>query len=314
MVNLFMDPSTNNWRLATRSRLDADNKFYEHTFAALFTTTWQHQFGVGFAGMNPSFGYSFVLQHPNNRIVVPIATPLITCVEITSINPHTYAVAFMPAVAPLIVPRRYTPNSQQQLGEIVAHLEQHDGIRSQGLVIKEISSGRRWKIRTNAYKTVRALRGNHSRMEYVWFDNMKKGTLPTYLSIYPEETMAANLALKNWTDIVTDIYNWYVHVFKIRDVGKDKIPPHYKGVLFDLHGEYVKRLAPAKLSLTWPEHQSVMAKQDLKRIVFLSTFKSGSSLPPSAVKTATAKAEQQVKKSNEKTWASIAANAGIQAE
>ena len=41
MVNVFMDPSTNTWRLATRSRLDADNKFYEHTFASLFNHTWQ---------------------------------------------------------------------------------------------------------------------------------------------------------------------------------------------------------------------------------------------------------------------------------
>ena len=317
MVNLFMDPVSNTWRLATRSRLDADNKFYEHTFASLFLSTWQKQYGVDFSGMNPGFGYSFVLQHPANRIVVPILAPLITCVEITAINPHTFNVAFMPGIAPLIVPRRYAPTNQQQVAQLMAHLEQYEGIRSQGAVIKEVSSGRRWKIRTNAYKQVRALRGNHSRMEYVWFDNMKKGTLPTYLSVYPEETVAAQAALKNWTDIVADIYKWYVSVFKVREASKDKIPAHYKGVLFDLHGEYVKRLAPAKLSLTWQEHQAVMAKQDLKRIVFLSTFKAGSTLPPSAVKTAQVKAEKAEKAEKEgqkqppsagqKTWASIAA-------
>jgi hypothetical protein len=307
MVNLFVDPVTSKWRLSTRSRLDADNKFYEHTFGSLFLSTWQAQYGTDFSVLNPSVGYSFVLQHPKNRIVVPVAMPSVTCVEISAINPATCTVTFMPAVPGSInVPRRYAVTSQQQLGELVAHLNQFEGIRSQGVTIKEVSTGKRWKVRTEAYKQVRTLRGNHSRMEYVWFDNMKKGLLPTYLAVYPEEVIAAQAALKNWTDIVADIYNWYVHVFKVRDVTKDKIPAHYKGVLFDLHSEYVKRLAPAKLSLTWVEHQALMAKQDLKRIVFLATFKAGAPLPPSAQKTAAARAESKAPASNVKTWASVA--------
>ena len=303
MVNVFMDPVTGNWRMATRSRLDADNKFYEHTFASLFSATWSSYFPNGFAMLNPQFGYSFVLQHPLNRIVVPVASPLISCVEICHINQAAVTVMFMPAVSPMMPPRRYSVASSEQLTDLMSHLEQFEGIRSQGAVIKDLTTGRRWKLRTQAYKSVRALRGNHSKMEYVWFDNMKKGSLPMYLSVYPEETVRAGEALKNWTAIVAEIYEWYVHVFKVRDCPKDKIPQHYKGVLFDLHGEYIKRLAPAKLSLTWNEHQVVMAKQDLKRIVFLSTFKPGSTPPPSAVKTAAAK------KSNQKTWASVAAMA-----
>jgi hypothetical protein len=290
MVNVFMDPVSNNWRMATRSRLDADNKFYEHTFASLFNSTWLTYFPNGFAGLNPQFGYSFVLQHPANRIVVPVAAPSISCVEVSYINPATCQLSITPGLPLLNPPRRYNVTSRQQLTELVTHLEQFEGIRSQGAVIKDLATGKRWKVRTQAYLQVRALRGNHSRMEYVWFDNMKKGTLQSYLSVYPEESLKAAAALKNWSDIVSDIYQWYVHVFKVRDVPKDKMPPHYKGVLFDLHSEYVKRLAPAKLSLTWQEHQVLMGKQDLKRIVFLSTFKAGSALPPSAVKTLQAKA------------------------
>ena len=290
MVNVFMDPSTNTWRLATRSRLDADNKLYEHTFASLFNHTWQSFFPSGFSHLNPQLGYSFVLQHPANRIVVPVAAPSLTCVEICAIDPITNQVMFMPSVPPMPSPRRYTATTHEQIQEILLHLNQYEGIRSQGIVVKDVVSGNRWKIRTQIYTQVRALRGNHSRMEYVWFDNMKKGQLQTYLSFYPEEAVGAMAALTNWSSIVAEIYEWYNHVFKMRDVAKDKIPSHFKGVLFDLHGEYIKRLAPAKLSLTWSEHQVVMARQDLKRIVFLSTFKAGSTPPPSAMKTLAAKA------------------------
>ena len=81
---------------------------------------------------------------------------------------------------------------------------------------------------------------------------------------------------------MSEIYNWYVQVFKVRATPKTKIPPHFKGILFDLHGEYIKRLAPAKQSLTWKEHQSIMGRQDLKRMVFLTTFKGGAPTPAPA--------------------------------
>jgi hypothetical protein len=282
MVNVFMDPRKGTWRLATRSRLDADNKFYEHTFASLFMSTWTTVFpgGVGLSQLNPDLGYSFVLQHPANRIVVPVPMPMVTCVEITSINPHGQ-VMVMPAMPPFPSPRRYAVTNGEQFAQLLVHLDAHEGVLSQGIVLRELGTGRRWKARTNAYTTTKRLRGNHSRLEYVWFDNMQKGTLDAYLALYPEERVSAQAALKHWSHLLTEIYNWYVHVFKVRDTPKENIPAHYKGVLYDLHGEYIKRLAPAKLSLTWNEFQTVMAKQDLKRIVFLVTFKTGASPPPS---------------------------------
>lgn len=292
MVNVFMDPRAGKWRMATRSRLDADNKFFEHTFASLFMSAWANccPGAPNFENLNPAFGYSFVLQHPANRIVVPVAMPMLICVEMTSINALAQ-VAVMPVLpgTPLLVPRRYNVTDATQFAQLMQHLDSQEGIRSQGLVLRELGSGRRWKARTNFYTTTRKMRGNHSRLEYVWFENMQKGTLEFYLGLYPEEKPAATAALSNWSNILTEVYNWYVHVYKVRDVTKDKIPSHYKGVLFDLHGEYIKRLAPAKQSLTWNEFQSVMGRQDLKRIVFLSTFKAGSNPPPSAKKTAAAK-------------------------
>ena len=305
MVNVFLDPRAGKWRLATRSRLDADNKFYEHTFASLFMSAWSvcYPAAPAFENLNPAMSYSFVLQHPANRIVVPVGVPQVWCVEASTINPLGQVMTLpVGGMLPLLSPRRYAVTDAQQFNQLLQHLEQHEGIRSQGLVVRELGTGRRWKARTNAYVMTKKLRGNHSRLEYVWFENMQKGTLDTYLGLYPEEKAQASVAMKNWARILTEVYEWYVHVYKVRDVAKDTIPAHYKGVLFDLHGEYIKRLAPAKLSLTWNEFQSVMARQDLKRIVFLTTFKAGASAPPSAKRTVAAK--------EKKVAAAAAASAG----
>jgi hypothetical protein len=283
MVNLFFDSYKGAWRITTRSRLDADNKFYKHTFAELFLTTWQTYFPgtTGFSQLNPQYGYSFVLQHPLNRIVVPVAQPNLTLVEMSFL---TSAALLSLIPSPMMAPRRFAVSSPVECQLLLSNMEQFEGIRSQGIVVRSVLTGQRWKARTNAYVACRKLRGNHNQLEYVWFDNLKSGNLEQYLSLYPEERSAATVAVGAWTKVVSDIYNWYVHVFKVRDSPKELIPPHFRGMLFDLHGQYISRLSKEKKSLDWKEHQLIMAKQDLKRMVFLSTFKEGSKAPPSVQK------------------------------
>ena len=288
MVNVFFDRFKGTWRLATRSRLDADNKFYSDTFAEMFLNTWNMLLpGQGFGGLTPSMGYSFVLQHPSNRIVVPVAAPTITCVEVSMLDPNGLLMV-APAPVEMFPPRRFTVATPTEALACLASLDQFEGIRSQGIVVRDVATGRRWKMRTQSYLAVRTLRGNHSRAEYTWFDNLKKGTMEQYLTVYPEDRANSAALVAEWSRVVSEIYNWYVHVFKVRDATKDQIPPHYKGILFDIHGHYLKKLAPQKQSLTWAEHQTLMAGQDLKRMVFLTTFKVGSPAPPAAVKSAAA--------------------------
>ena len=291
MVNLFTDPNTGTWRMATRSRLDADNKFYQHTFADLFMAAWNGYFpGGGFATLTPAYCYSFVIQHPQNRIVVPTAMPTLTCVEVSHVEAATGRVFKMPTPSTMMPPRRFNVNTQPELALLMTQREQFEGFMAQGCVVRELATGRRWKLRTIAYNTVKQLRGNHSRLEYTWFENLQKGTLEVYLGFYPEERQAATAAVAHWNTVVSQVYNWYVKVYKARDTPKDAIPPQYKGVLFDLHGQYLSRLAPLKQSLTWAECQTIMGRQDLKRQVFLATFKEGGAAPRSAVKHAAAKA------------------------
>ena len=275
MVNVFFDPYKQEWRITTRSRLDGYNKFYNYTFASLFKQAWSLMFpGVPeFSQLNKGYGYSFVLQHPMNRIVVPTPAPSIRCAEICSVDPLNGNVCFYATPATMLPPRRFMATTAAEAGHVlIPHIQQFEGIQCQGIVIRDLATGRRWKMRTPLYQSVRKMRGNHSRLEYVWFENLKTMNLENYLTYYPEERAAANATMIKWTQVVSEIYNYYVHVFKVRDMPKSAIPAQYKGMLFDLHGAYLTRLAPSKLSLTWAEHQKIMASQDLKRMVFLATF------------------------------------------
>lgn len=272
MVNVFFDTNKQIWRLATRSRLDADNKFFDQTFDKLFMQAWQ-TLGMppDFSNLNKFYGYSFVLQHPANRNVVPVVAPHLTCVEICSIAPNLF-LHTMPAAPTLLPPRRFAASSAIDCDTLLTTIQQFEGLKCQGIVVRDTATGKRWKMRTIFFNLVRKMRGNHSRLEYTWLENFKNGALEVYLSYYPEERTRAEAVIRSWQKAVSETYNWYVHIFKARDCSKDKIPAQYKGMLYDLHGQYLTRLAPLKQSLTWQEHQSIMGRQDLKRMVFLATY------------------------------------------
>lgn len=75
MINFFHDGQK--WRIATRSCIGADSKFYhddekDMSFRAMFMEAFKKQ-KLKLSYFRKDLGYSFVLQHPKNRIVSPVS-------------------------------------------------------------------------------------------------------------------------------------------------------------------------------------------------------------------------------------------------
>ena len=72
MINLFFDKSVNEWEISTKSSIGGRYKYFKEspkTFRFMFLEAMNYA-GMEFDMLNPSYCYSFVLQHPDNRIVV----------------------------------------------------------------------------------------------------------------------------------------------------------------------------------------------------------------------------------------------------
>ena len=68
MINMFFDGTI--WRFTTRTQLDAGGSFYgTRSFAELFMEAFTHS-GLQFDNFHRDKCYSFVLQHPEERVVV----------------------------------------------------------------------------------------------------------------------------------------------------------------------------------------------------------------------------------------------------
>ena len=81
MINCFY--FDNKWVISTRSVIGADCRFNKEgkTFLEMFNDGLD-EIGFNLNLLDPQYSYSFVLQHPENRIVVPFELPNIFLVEI----------------------------------------------------------------------------------------------------------------------------------------------------------------------------------------------------------------------------------------
>ena len=115
MINLFYDPRSEKWEIATRKNVGADCWFYrtqyfnlentQKTFRQMFMDAFPAHYvhagnGVGDPDINDielicdlpkHYCYSFVLQHPENHIVYPVHSPALYLVGVFELINHTPA-------------------------------------------------------------------------------------------------------------------------------------------------------------------------------------------------------------------------------
>jgi hypothetical protein len=270
MICGFFDTYNKVWRFHTRSTLNANCRFYSQTksFRQMFDEavstlmTWSNFIG----SLNPTTQYTWVLQHPENRIVVNFTTPTVVCVHKQTYLDGT----FVPVTAsPTIFDVAKVPVASWS--ELTAKLQLENAQfkhNFQGYVIKNTVTGERWKVRGEAYNRVRRLRGNSARRDYLWLSLWRSGTLRDYLALYPEERQSANAIVEKWKQITNTVYHIYVDVFKVRSMPKAAIPPKYRPFVFGLHNLYINELKPQSKSVDWKTALQYMNGRDTAQALY----------------------------------------------
>ncbi len=269
MIGMFWDKYNNMWRIHTRSTLDAQCRYFSQTktFATMFTEAIGDYREVMEKSLNTNTSYTWILQHPENRIVVPVKAPRAFCVQaVTVANNGSVTISAVPAAA-FPAPTVTLPSSWDLFRVTVTEWSRHFGHTIQGLVAK--SGFDRYKVRTPAYNAIRRRRGNSARRDYLWLSEWRAGTLPAYLSLFPEERTMANTTIARWKQATNEVYHWYVSVFKARDTPKHHIPPKYRPLVYGLHTEYMNTLKPAGKSVDWKTCLSFMNERDTAQMLFV---------------------------------------------
>ena len=228
MINTVWDPATAAWIPFTRTQIGATGHFFgTRPFAELFWETFR-AVGLTLADLDTNTAYSWVLQHPEERIVAApsYGIPRLFLINTTYCDIPKRLQPFLPALYPL--------RSLEDVKEFVVSQGRRLGAQFQGVCLKT-RDGKRYKLRTNEYDEARHLRGNQAKRPYLWLERWSEGSLGHYLRLYPEEACDAETVVGKFKDATQELHTLYLQIYRQRAFPLGQAPQKYRKLLWDLH-------------------------------------------------------------------------------
>ena len=260
MINMFW--TRTGWRFATRSKLDALNTFYSRKPFALLFLEAATAMGLNIMSMNQGYTYSWVLQHPEERIVVAptYGVPRLFLVETRNSNmeicdPDPQYERFLP--------KRHTLATLKDVEERVEAWGFRFGPQWKGLMVKG-PDGQRYGLTSAQYDAALALRGNVAKLPYVWLERFSQKKINQYLALYPEEANTATAVIEAFKVCTQEAYDLYQRIYKRREFPLGQAPQKYRKLLWDIHA--------ARAGSYFPNLVAFMNEQDTARKLWLVNY------------------------------------------
>jgi hypothetical protein len=263
LIGMFWDSYSGRWRIHTRSILDARCRYFSptKTFADMF---WDTMRDVDLSTFDRSQSYSYILEHPENRIVCAVSFARATCLDRCAIDADGGVTWVARGIPHPLTHMLTSADVHARLAEFNTRF----GHNYQGFVVKS-ADGCRWKLRTPEYNRVRELRGNSPRRDFLWLKYWRENTLRNYLVLFPEERRDADALVARWKTVTSDVYHIYCDVFKARTMDRKAIPPKYRPLVYSLHSLYIETLKPAGKTVDWKTCLEHMNTKDVPQMLFV---------------------------------------------
>ena len=246
MLNVFFNAGV--WEVATKQTIGANVRFYTNnvdTFYSMFLDAMQTT-GLTLDMLDKKNSYSFVLQHPKNRIVVPfqnatlylVAVYQITLVEET--NMYDIVSVSIPAALTSCVktPERY--DGWDTYEDLIQHYASiNTPYECLGFMMRDPLTGERAKIRNPVYERVRHLRGNQPKLMYHYLCLRKEGKVGEFLSYFPEHKSAFASYRNQMHAFTQNIFQYYIQCYMKKTKPLIEFPPQYRPHMFNLHRTYI---------------------------------------------------------------------------
>lgn len=255
MINLFWHPYLQDWEISTKSNIGAKNKFdnNDNTFRYMFLQAC-NEVNLNFECLDKKYSYSFVLQHPDNRIVVPFTNIKLYLTNIYSFQDNKVNFVSLNWIENLNNTNIALPFifDKQQMNihsfwNLIDYVENENlNYKIVGFICYNDKTGERIKIRNKNYEMVRRLKGNTPKLQFQYFHLRQLDKVKEFLKYYPEcakEFSHFRNDLHRWTN---QLYNYYIQCFIKKYKSLKNYPYEFKPHLYQLHKLYIDTLLPEK--------------------------------------------------------------------
>lgn len=255
MINVFFDKFIDDWQITTRSSIGAKCNFNMDsniTYRYMFLDAMNH-IGLEFEDLDKTCCYSFVLQHPENRIVVPISKPALILTnkykidnnQIFNNNSFDKILKFSTLAMHTINDKSFK-DSVNYTGDNWRQLSDHffsDNLpyQFQGVMIWN-NKGQRTKIRNSNYEKVKHLKGNSPKLQYHYYYLRQNGAVGDFLKYYPEYKGEFSDFRRELHKYTSQLYQNYIKCFIKKEKPLVEFPYQYKTHMFKIHELYLNDL------------------------------------------------------------------------
>jgi hypothetical protein len=267
MINVFFDPTygiNGCWQIATRNTVGANVSFYKWsnmTFNQMFLEACLNNF-FNIQSLNPAYCYSFVLQHPSNRIVVPFKKPQLFLVAVYEIIQKNDDVTIIEKNLTEVIkgglwhltsvkfPDTFDSSFKTYTELINKFASGNTPYDVMGVIVRNTQTGERTKFRNPIYEEVRHLRGNQPKLQYQYLCLRHSGKLSEFLKYYPETKDEMSKFRDKVHMFTNNLHKNYIACYVKKEKPLKEYSEQYRTHMFKIHEYFTNELRPKGLYVT----------------------------------------------------------------
>jgi len=247
MINLFYDEDVNKWEIATKSSVGGSISYFKDqpTFEQLFYEICSH-INLDFDKISKDYVYSFVMQHPKNKFVLPIQEMRLYLISIYKIdvlevhevtrNEYHVETDFYEVVAKSWHPYQVSIDTYEKLKDQYGSM--NTDIKHMGIMIKS-QTGKRSKIRNPNYEYLKQLRGNNAKLQYHYLCLRQMNRVKEYLQYFTEACKPFS-KFRAQVHLFTDnLYSNYIRCYIKKEKPLTEFPSQFRTHMYNLHQHYL---------------------------------------------------------------------------
>lgn len=255
-VHLFYDPFIASWEIATKKAIGGNYSFYHIpeqyslTYREMFLDACgiakdAHILDIPFLSvLDKNKCYGFVLQHPENHIVMKILNPRIYLVSVYEIEPISSVVNFIsPEIYQLNpifekysmihFPKSYDLQKYPVEEFIRVHSSIHTPLIVAGIMITDLTTGQTYAQINPNYLELAELRGNQPNIQYQYLCLRRIQKVAAFLQHFPQYNSVFTKYKLQYDTFITNVHQSYLSYY----VKKEGIviSPKYFPTIYDIH-------------------------------------------------------------------------------
>ena len=239
MINLFY--YNDNWLISTRSNIGATNKWSsDNSFQEMFQECSE---SLDYSTLNTEFTYSFVMRNKKNRLTSKVTKNELVLVEVYHKGVRQPS---LPLNEGYITVNRWIPDELFK-----------------GLTVK--INNIRYKWLTNEHKFIEMMKPNTDNPCLNYLILRHSGNLTEYIKYFPEKRFEFNKYREKLHNMSRLLYQLYCAVFIKKTLEKDEVPFHFKPLIYEVHGYYLKN----KEAISWEYIKNYIYELEPKRLYFV---------------------------------------------